>query len=85
MRTYYKDEVACLTKKRIELLESIGFLWVVNPHHYNAVDDERNWKAIAAKVVYGVTAYEVMRLSGYSQDEATNDTNQKISTTRLSS
>jgi len=77
MRSNYKDKVASLTKKCIELLEHISFVWVVNPHHYNAGDDERNWKAIAAKVVYGVTAYEAMRLSGYSQDEATNDNNKK--------
>jgi len=76
-RYYHKKNMPTMTAKRRELLEAVGFVWVVNPDFMDSANDERFRKAFAAKVVYGLTAYEAMRMAGIPEEDASNDSTKK--------
>ena len=75
-----KDSILYRVPKRMELLDAVGFDWgeeVINQR--NLVDDPLWPKAIAAKVFFEkkLLAREAMLMSGFSEEDATNDTMKK--------
>jgi hypothetical protein len=82
-RTSYNTKAPGMTPKRIELLEAVGFVWTVNPDMYKAHLDPRFYKAIAAKLLYNITARDSMLLSGMSDEEAANDNRKKLLNARV--
>ena len=79
-RTAKREQAPSMTPKRIELLEELGFVWVVNPQFFNAKDDPRFHKAMAAKLYFSkaLTAKEAYLLSGFPEEEATDDNRKKL-------
>lgn len=67
-----KRQNKLLSPKRMELLESVGFVWVVNTNQHNNKDDPRMHRAIAAKLFFHKTllAREALRMGGFSQEIA---------------
>jgi len=77
MRTYAKTQAPLLTPKRIELLNSIGFVWSAITNQHDFMSDGRFWKTFAAKLCYNLSAHDAMRLSGYDPEFAGNDSHKK--------
>jgi hypothetical protein len=82
-RTAYRTKEPSLTQKRIQLMEAVGFLWSANPDMYMASLDPKFHKAMAAKLLYGITARDSMLLTGMSEEEATNDSRKKHLNSRV--
>ena len=69
-RTLYKKKNPCLTPKRIELLESIGFVWSIRPPKYGDTGDVRFNRAMAARLHYSdLSVRETLLLGGYIEAE----------------
>jgi hypothetical protein len=77
-RTKYKNEFSSLTPKRIELLESIGFLWVVRPNMFNSAECVEYHKAVAAKLCFGMSAVDAMVLANLPEEESKHDSRKKL-------
>mmetsp|Transcript_37664 Transcript_37664/g.82507 ORF Transcript_37664/g.82507 Transcript_37664/m.82507 type:complete len:817 (+) Transcript_37664:180-2630(+) len=69
-RTLYRKKDQCLTPKRIELLESIGFVWSIRPPKYGDTGDARFNRAMAARLHYSdLSVRETLLLGGYTEAE----------------
>ena len=72
-RSARKQKTKNLTDKRIELLDSLGFIWDGRPEHYKKYEsggDPRENRAKAAKVCYPeLTIRECLHLGGFEDEE----------------
>jgi hypothetical protein len=77
-RNNYKNKFHTLTPRRIELLNSIEFVWVMRPTLFSAVESVEYHKAVAAKLCYGISAVDAMLMAGLPEEESRTDSRKKL-------